>query len=80
MKSFSARMGLGQVRTDIQIEALDSETRMALWNVLYTTVGVVDGFSDDPDANRTIATAVWTWGAWPAARRARVAGSGVGVS
>ncbi len=55
MLTFSQRMGLSPVRTALQVESLDEETRNALWNLIYPFV--IYGISEK---NLELYRYIWT--------------------
>ncbi|GAB3584606.1 hypothetical protein GCM10027406_31300 [Leifsonia lichenia] len=61
MASFSERHGYKEVRTLIQRESLDDETRTDLWNVLALTPGILDSYGDTTEENTLTAMWVWHW-------------------
>lgn len=65
MASFSERHGYSEVRSVIQRESLDDETRIALWNVVGTLPGVFEKLTWDPirrddTSGPGTVVAVWT--------------------
>ncbi|UVI36680.1 AbiJ-NTD4 domain-containing protein [Brevibacterium spongiae] len=59
MMSFSQRMGLSPVRTVIQKDSLDTETRTALWNLVHATLDVLRTYKDDLYADEELAASIW---------------------
>ncbi|CAL4859995.1 AbiJ-NTD4 domain-containing protein [Microbacterium sp. MM2322] len=60
MPSFSERHGYKEVRTLIQREGLDEDTRRELWNLLAVLPGEFDGMYRDA-TERQVTEAVWIW-------------------
>lgn len=58
--SFAERYGFRPVRAAVQVDALDDETRTALWNVTHVYfVGPLVDFTRDTPAHDQWATLMW---------------------
>ncbi|MGN7969105.1 AbiJ-NTD4 domain-containing protein [Microbacterium sp. 22296] len=60
MASFSERHGYKEVRTVMQRETLDDESRHTIWNLLAILPGEFDKYAGDRTCNRLL-DAVWVW-------------------
>lgn len=65
MASFAERIGLKSPRTLVQLDGLDQETRVALWNVLFTLRGAFSNmreraYSRD-DSEQLFLDAIWAY-------------------
>ena len=52
-------MGLSPVRTVIQTDSLDLETRTAIWNLVHITLDVWRNYEDDAYVDQALATVIW---------------------
>lgn len=61
MVSFAQRMGFRPVRSIIQTDALDDETRTELWNIVLVTFQTVGRKEMTREPTESITTAMWAW-------------------
>lgn len=61
MVSFAQRMGLRPVRSLIQTDALDDETRTELWNIVLVTFRTVAQKEMSYEPASSITSSMWAW-------------------
>jgi hypothetical protein len=64
MASFAQRMGLRPVRTLIQRDSLDEDTRTELWNLtvsMFRAIVEKRGWNDQTSVYQHITSAIWAW-------------------
>ncbi len=61
MFSFSQRVGKTPIRSAFQLEELDQETRVALWNIVFQNLRELQQTQASGDVYRKVTSAVWVY-------------------